>query len=124
MAAGGQLTENTLRELEIDPAEYKVYPGFFRDSLSSELISSGELKPALYIDIDCDLYISTYEALDFMFANDLVRTGTYIGYDDWGDTKLYLEGERRGQESAASPSALLSANGGFIAAPEAVSNSM
>ena len=87
--------EKILSEVGLFTSEYSIYDGFFADVLKSELMNSGKLKPALYIDIDCDLYISAFQALDFMFHNNLATTGTYIGYDDWGDTTLWSEGESR-----------------------------
>ena len=30
-----------------------------------------------------------------MFAHKLIRAGTLIGYDDWGDTDLWTAGESR-----------------------------
>lgn len=36
-----------------------------------------------YVDIDCDLYISSIQALDWIFKNKLAKVGTIIGYDDW-----------------------------------------
>ena len=35
------------------------------------------------MEIDCDLYVSSVQALDFMFRNRLIVSGTLIGYDDW-----------------------------------------
>mmetsp|Transcript_41019 Transcript_41019/g.116160 ORF Transcript_41019/g.116160 Transcript_41019/m.116160 type:complete len:359 (-) Transcript_41019:72-1148(-) len=60
-----------------------VIPGFFNDTLTTELVSKANMGPAFYVDIDCDLYVSTYPALDFLFANKIARVGTVIGYDDW-----------------------------------------
>ena len=42
------------------------------------------LKPAYYVDIDCDTYSSTVSALRFLLDNDLIIRGTVIGFDDWG----------------------------------------
>jgi hypothetical protein len=80
---------------------FAIHEGFFRDSLTPERVTAGGLRPALYIDIDCDLYVSTYQALDFMFAHDLATTGTYVGYDDWGDTREWTEGESRAHKEIA-----------------------
>ena len=41
------------------------------------------MKPAMYIDIDTDLYIGAKQALAWMFENKLVVPGTLVGYDDW-----------------------------------------
>ena len=47
------------------------------------LFCGAQMLPALYLQIDCDLYVSAYQALDWMLANKLVVAGTIIGYDDW-----------------------------------------
>ena len=41
------------------------------------------MRPALYVDIDVDIYISSYQALDWLCKHKLIRRGTIIGYDDW-----------------------------------------
>lgn len=73
-------------------------PGFFSDSLNEFNRKKYSMGPALYVDIDADLYTSTLEALDFMFANKLIVPGTLIGYDDWGGTPGWFickDGESR-----------------------------
>ena len=64
--------------------DVRLVPGFYKNSLSRELATRiASYGPAAYIDIDCDLYSSTYQALDWVFSNGLVGVGTMIGYDDW-----------------------------------------
>lgn len=67
-------------------AEFVLIPGFFEDSLNDDLLTALNLKPATYIDVDCDLYSSTITCLDYMFKNKLVLPGTVIGFDDWKET--------------------------------------
>jgi hypothetical protein len=57
--------------------------GYFSDSLTPTLKDEKKMKPALYLDMDADLYSSTLDALDWAFQNQLVVPGTLIGYDDW-----------------------------------------
>ena len=40
------------------------------------------MRPALYVEIDCDLYSSTSLALEWLLANRLIVPGTLLGYDD------------------------------------------
>lgn len=68
-------------------------PGFFADSLTPELLKQHDFRPAAFIDIDVDLYISAKQCLVWMFENGLVVPGTLIGYDDWGGTEEYKGGE-------------------------------
>jgi len=65
------------------PSKVRFVKGFFNTSLTPSLKSEMNLHPALYIDMDVDLYISTIQALEFMFTSGLVQVGTLISYDDW-----------------------------------------
>lgn len=76
----------------------KLIPGFFSESLTTDLVHKENLGPAHYIDLDVDIYTSCKEALTFMFSNGLVKPGTLISYDDWGGSpgwELNLNGESR-----------------------------
>jgi hypothetical protein len=57
--------------------------GFFKKTLNTNTIITHDLGPASYINIDVDLYTSTYQILDFVFYNKLYHSGTIIRYDDW-----------------------------------------
>eukprot|EP00747_Dinoflagellata_sp_TGD_P108676 gnl/TRDRNA2_/TRDRNA2_170484_c4_seq2.p1 gnl/TRDRNA2_/TRDRNA2_170484_c4~~gnl/TRDRNA2_/TRDRNA2_170484_c4_seq2.p1 ORF type:complete len:228 (-),score=23.38 gnl/TRDRNA2_/TRDRNA2_170484_c4_seq2:96-779(-) len=60
--------------------------GFYNESLTPTLASQRGMKPALYVDIDCDLYDSSWQALDWLFASGLMvqgPTGTFVYFDDW-----------------------------------------
>lgn len=81
--------------LELPGEAVVVHAGWFRDTLRPELIADRGLMPALYVDVDCDLYGSTRDALRFMLQHDLIQPGTLIGYDDWGDSELLDGGESR-----------------------------
>lgn len=72
-----------------------VHPGWFADTLQPSLISSHRFAPAVYVDVDCDLYVSTRDALRFMLRHRLLRRGSLIGYDDWGDSESIGGGESR-----------------------------
>jgi len=61
----------------------ELIPGYYSSSLTPGLLQSRNMQPAMYIDIDVDIYRSSMEALRWMFANGLVTSGTVIGYDDW-----------------------------------------
>lgn len=40
------------------------------------------MRPALYVEIDCDLYLSSRQALEWLLSSRLIVRGTVIGYDD------------------------------------------
>lgn len=73
--------------------EIILIPGFFSTSLNPWLKRKYNLMPAAYIDIDTDVYIGAYQALDYMFANNLVSVGTVIGFDDWCGSKAWANYE-------------------------------
>lgn len=90
--------EEKIRSLNLPPNGYKIHDGWFKDTLKPDLVESDEFKPAIYVDIDADLYSSTIDVLDFLLAQSLIQVGTIIGYDDWGDTELWTAGESRAHE--------------------------
>lgn len=85
------IKENIIKYINYD--NVYLLDGWYKDTLNEENIIKYNMRPASVIDIDCDIYSSTYEALDFMFKNNLVQKGTLIFYDDWGGTEEYKGGE-------------------------------
>lgn len=81
------------------PIEYEnkiiIVKGFYEISLNDDIVK--HLKPALFIDIDCDIYTSTIQVLDFIFKNKLYVNGkTIIRYDDWGNNNMeYQTGQSK-----------------------------
>jgi hypothetical protein len=73
-------------------------PGYWDQVLRPELVQQCDMKPAAYVDIDCDLYGSAKLALQFMCENKLIVAGTLIGYHDWNSTVLWKEGESRAHQ--------------------------
>jgi len=69
--------------------------GFYCDSLNKKLILDFDLKPALFVDIDVDLYSSTFDVFDFMIPNKLLIPGSVIYFDDWGGCEEGTGGESR-----------------------------
>ena len=56
--------------------------GYYSQSLKKELFTHYKLEKASVIHIDCDLYISTKEVLNFI--EPLLQNGTILIFDDWG----------------------------------------
>ena len=71
----------------------KLIKGFFSDSLTPTLKAERQMKPALLIDVDVDLYISCIQCMDWMFANGLIVPGTVVYYDDVSIVKADAGGE-------------------------------
>lgn len=67
-----------------------VVEGFFSESLVPALYQQHGLSRAAFVNIDCDLYPSTRDAL--RFVTPLLQTGTVLYFDDWytssGDMRL------------------------------------
>ena len=91
-----EAVESWRAELNATENRITLVPGFYNESLTPTLARTAPV--ALYVDINCDLYISTYQALDWLCANRLVVPGTIIGYDDfkWG---LELETGKDGRKN-------------------------
>ena len=67
----------------VDSDRIRLIPGYFNESLTRSLASSRAMRPAIYVDIDVDIYSATYEALDWLLRSKLIVNGTIIGYDDF-----------------------------------------
>lgn len=90
-----------------------IYEGWFKDTLST--IPSA-LKFSL-IHIDCDLYESTYEVLDYLFAHGHVGEGCTIFFDDWNCGHANPDiGERRAWIDVAEKHKLRWSDGGDYSA--------
>lgn len=69
----------------------RTFPGFYSDSLKAPTT-----RKAALVHIDCDLYQSTVEVLDFLERSDALQDGCVVMFDDWNCNKAspYF-GERR-----------------------------
>lgn len=59
--------------------------GFYSESLTDDLVLKHNMKPACFVDMDADLYISCYEAMDWMARNNLIKN-TLFYFDDWNNS--------------------------------------
>lgn len=68
----------------VDLNRLTTIAGFFRNSLTAELVSKLELgQPPLVGRIDCDLYESTVDVLNWL--SRLTTEGSVIIFDDWNN---------------------------------------
>ena len=81
------------RELLAHLKRIKLVAGFYNESLTSSLAAHAH--PAQYVDVNCDLYVSTLDALRWLFKHGLARAGSLIGYDDWLETPYLTGGESK-----------------------------
>ncbi len=77
----------------------RLVPGFYNESLTRGL--ARKLRAAAYVDINCDLYASTRDALRWLLAHGLLRAGSLLGYDDWFETPFLRGGESMAHLEAA-----------------------
>jgi O-methyltransferase len=78
-----ECTKQFLRDNSYHKNTYLI-PGFYEDTLKNDLMEKYSFMPAIYVDIDTDIYSSTVTVLDFMLSNRLIVPGTIVGFDDWG----------------------------------------
>jgi hypothetical protein len=77
--------------------------GYFNETLNAGLLERARqfghpFQPALYVDVDVDIYPSAYQCMDWMLANNLIVPTSIIRYDDWpapGDNVGANYGEAR-----------------------------
>ena len=65
--------------------------GFFNASLTANLAK--QAFPALYVDLDADLALSTEQALGWLLSYGLLVQGSLVGYDDWHEAPFLRGGE-------------------------------
>ena len=86
------------RKLDAGRLRMRIVPGFFNETLTARLARGAH--PAWYVDLNADLFVSTRQALAWLFGNNLARPGTLLMYDDWFNTP-FLEGESRAHVETA-----------------------
>ena len=90
-----EATKKLLSQQGIDWKRTVLVKGWFADTLNQELKQQHEIKKVSVIMIDCDMYISAKQALDF--CADLILDQTVIVFDDWNSYALAEQnmGEKR-----------------------------
>jgi hypothetical protein len=70
-----------------------LVPGFYSDSLTEFLADCLQDKKASFVHIDCDIYQSTIECMDWIISNDLALIDSIWRFDDWISTPEWTAGE-------------------------------
>lgn len=88
----GTTDKELIKQRVLDQVANKTLPiqfvdGYFEVSLTDELAK--QCKPASFVNIDVDLYVSTKQIYAWMLKHNLIIKNTIIYYDDWSGT---LEG--------------------------------
>ena len=61
-----------------------VKDGLFEDTLNDETLAEVKNHQVGLWHIDCDIYTSSIQVLDWIVKNDLLIDGALLVYDDWG----------------------------------------
>ena len=70
----------------IDWSRVNLTKGWFKNTLNNSFIEKNNVKSAGVIMVDCDMYSSAKEALDFCVP--LIKNKTIIFFDDWNSSNL------------------------------------
>ena len=65
----------------VDMSRVTLTPGFYSESLTESLKTELAIETAGIVNVDCDLYESTVDVLNFVTS--YLRTGTLLLFDDW-----------------------------------------
>lgn len=60
-------------------SDFSIYQGWFEETMV-------QIKPEerfALVHLDCDLYESTYQVLDYLFTHELLSKGAILLFDDW-----------------------------------------
>jgi len=106
-----EFTEAVLEAEEVDRSRVFLVPGWFSNTCTAETAHRYTIKKASVIMIDCDIYSSTKEALEF--CEPLIVDSALMLFDDWHAGNLAAKnlGERKAFEE------WLAASGCFRAEP-------
>ena len=70
---------------DIAAGKIKIVKGWFNETLNTENAQHLKLERIAFANIDCDLYESTVDVLNFI--TPFIQTGTLIYFDDWFSIK-------------------------------------
>jgi O-methyltransferase len=93
-----EFTEAVLEAEGVDRSRVFLVPGWFSDTCNEETAHRYNIHKASVIMIDCDIYTSTKEALDF--CAPLIKDRALMLFDDWNTGNLAAKnlGERKAFE--------------------------
>jgi O-methyltransferase len=74
---------NNVRRTGADMKRVITVPGWYHESLRPDNPRLVNLKTAAIVWVDCDLYSSCVQVLDFLTNRTVLQYGTLICFDDW-----------------------------------------
>ncbi len=87
-----------LKKAGVDPSRVIPIQGYYNQSLTGECRQAHAMKRAAIVHIDCDLYESTVDVLNFV--GPLLVDGSVIVFDDWFYYRAHPNKGERGAFSA------------------------
>lgn len=87
-----------LQSQGFDWSRGELVEGFFQDSLTPQVKEQHAMGKAAIALIDCDLYTSTVEVLNFL--EDLMMHNTILIFDDWKCFDYFDDNQEKGQRKA------------------------
>lgn len=91
-----EFTSAVLHYEGVDPSRVRLVPGWFSETLNEQTARDLQIDKASVIMIDCDLYSSTRDALEF--CAPLIQDEALILFDEWDARSL--EGKNMGERRA------------------------
>ncbi len=90
-----QWTQSRLTADGVDWTRTHLFKGWFSETLTEDIIEEYQIEKASIVMIDCDMYLSAKEALDF--CAPLIQDQAIILFDDWNTGNLAQKnmGEKR-----------------------------
>ena len=90
-----RITDRILTKAGVDRSRVRLVKGWFGDTLNDVTVEKLHLRKASIIMVDCDMYLSAREALDF--CGPLIRDEAIVIFDDWSSGGLDKKklGEKR-----------------------------
>jgi O-methyltransferase len=93
-ACSREAVSNHLSRFGVDWDRTHLIEGFYETSLTAEVRANLQMGPAAVVLVDCDLYESASQVLEFVSA--LLQDGTIVLFDDWNSFSASdAHGERR-----------------------------
>lgn len=78
---GVEKFRKNLEKKRVDLNKVEIIKGWYKETLNKELKNKLKVKKAAVIYIDCDLYESARDVLNFI--TDYIQDGTVLIFDDW-----------------------------------------
>ena len=77
-SCGGNINPDLLNKENLE-----IIDGWYEDTLGDWLLPKFNNRKIGLLHIDCDIYTSTIQVLEFIIKHDLLCDGTLVMYDDW-----------------------------------------